>query len=192
MRASVPFKKTMMPRAVARDAGIRCGLIGVTNDGRIQWMAGEGAALLAAYWPAWNTGEETVPRLVRTWIHRELTRRLTDSLGPMTGLILNGPGRQLHLRMIHEHQRLFLWLEERSSAGPQTESTDPGLTARERQVLEWLAQGKTNPEIGLILGISSRTVQKHAERLYRKLGVETRLAAAMCLMERGSLVRPAC
>jgi DNA-binding CsgD family transcriptional regulator len=43
--------------------------------------------------------------------------------------------------------------------------------------LGWVAQGKTNPEIGLILGISRRTVQKHLERIYIKLGVENRTAA---------------
>jgi DNA-binding CsgD family transcriptional regulator len=53
------------------------------------------------------------------------------------------------------------------------------LTAREREVLDWVAAGKTNRDIAAILGASPRTVEKHLERIYEKLGVETRTAAAM-------------
>jgi DNA-binding CsgD family transcriptional regulator len=52
------------------------------------------------------------------------------------------------------------------------------LTPRERQVLFWVARGKTNSETGSILGISSSTVGKHLERIYAKLGVENRTAAS--------------
>ncbi len=53
-----------------------------------------------------------------------------------------------------------------------------GLTARELEVLHWMAEGKRNIEIGKILVLSSRTVQKHVEHILGKLGVETRTAAA--------------
>jgi DNA-binding CsgD family transcriptional regulator len=53
------------------------------------------------------------------------------------------------------------------------------VTAREREVLEWLAAGKTDKEIGAILALSPRTVQKHLQHIYVKLGVETRTAAVM-------------
>jgi DNA-binding CsgD family transcriptional regulator len=53
------------------------------------------------------------------------------------------------------------------------------LTAREREVLDWVAAGKTNRDIAAILGARPRTVEKHLERIYEKLGVETRTAAAM-------------
>jgi len=57
------------------------------------------------------------------------------------------------------------------------------LTPRERGVLTWLAGGKTDRDIGLILGCSHRTVQKHLQRIYEKLGVETRTAAVMRAFE---------
>lgn len=53
------------------------------------------------------------------------------------------------------------------------------LTAREREVLDWVAAGKTNRDIAAILGASPRTVEKHLERIYEKLGVETRTAAVV-------------
>ncbi len=52
------------------------------------------------------------------------------------------------------------------------------LTQRETEVLSWIAKGKTNRDVGDILGVSPRTVNKHLEHVFEKLGVETRAAAA--------------
>lgn len=59
------------------------------------------------------------------------------------------------------------------------------LTPRETEVLAWLAKGKTNRDIADILGMSHRTVNKHLEHIFEKLGVETRAAAA-ALATRGT------
>ena len=56
-----------------------------------------------------------------------------------------------------------------------------GLTGRETEIAEWVAAGKTNPEIAMILRISARTVEKHMERVLGKLGVENRTAAALII-----------
>ena len=58
-----------------------------------------------------------------------------------------------------------------------------GLSGREVEVLIWVAQGKTNSEIGTILEISCRTVSKHLEHIYPKLGVESRTAAVVHLLD---------
>jgi DNA-binding CsgD family transcriptional regulator len=65
------------------------------------------------------------------------------------------------------------------------------LTSREREVLLWLARGKSNAEIGTILGISSATVGKHLEHIYPKLGVENRTAAASFASTLSSPLTPA-
>lgn len=54
-----------------------------------------------------------------------------------------------------------------------------GLTGREAEVLLWIGRGKTNRDIGEILGLSPRTVNKHLEQIYSKLGVENRASAAL-------------
>ncbi|ODT69624.1 MAG: DNA-binding response regulator [Pelagibacterium sp. SCN 63-23] len=54
-----------------------------------------------------------------------------------------------------------------------------GLTQRESEVLLWIARGKSNRDIGDILGLSPRTVNKHLEQVYTKLGVENRASAAI-------------
>lgn len=59
------------------------------------------------------------------------------------------------------------------------------LTAREAEVLQWVAHGKTDAEIGCIIGLSVRTVQKHMEHILDKLGVRTRTAAVMCVLVDG-------
>jgi len=59
------------------------------------------------------------------------------------------------------------------------------LSNREIEVLLLVAEGKTNEEIGLILGISGKTVQHHVARAYRKIDVSSRVGAAMWLAERG-------
>ena len=58
-----------------------------------------------------------------------------------------------------------------------------GLTPREGEVLIWIAQGKTNPEVAAILGIQPSTVRTHLERVFVKLGVETRHAAGLRAIE---------
>ncbi|MFM8330978.1 MAG: response regulator [Candidatus Methylumidiphilus sp.] len=60
-----------------------------------------------------------------------------------------------------------------------------GLTAREAEVLMWISRGKTNQDIGLILGNSPRTVNKHLEHIFEKLGVATRSAAVAVAMAHG-------
>jgi DNA-binding NarL/FixJ family response regulator len=70
---------------------------------------------------------------------------------------------------------------------PDFSSVEPlqrfGLTARATETLIWLAQGKTNPDIATILGITESTVKKHVREIFEKLGVETRGAATVRALE---------
>lgn len=68
-------------------------------------------------------------------------------------------------------------VEEHAPPGP-AELTKLGVTPRQAEVLYWVAQGKTNSEIAIILGTSPRTAEKHVEQLLERLGVENRVAAA--------------
>jgi DNA-binding CsgD family transcriptional regulator len=64
------------------------------------------------------------------------------------------------------------------------------LTAREAEVLYWVIKGKTNKDIGDILGSSPATAKKHLEHIYVKMGVETRTAAAGMAMGRIRQLHP--
>lgn len=70
------------------------------------------------------------------------------------------------------------WQGSGSEAPPPLQA-DLRLSRRENEVLRWVAAGKTDRDIAQILGISPRTVHKHLQRVYAKLGVETRTAAVM-------------
>jgi DNA-binding NarL/FixJ family response regulator len=73
-----------------------------------------------------------------------------------------------------------MWLLGLRPAGEASASrlTSAALTPRETEVLSWIAKGKTNRDVAEILGMSPRTVNKHLEHVFEKLGVETRAAAA--------------
>ena len=84
-------------------------------------------------------------------------------------------GKDLHL----------IRLEEIALNAPAASLEAMGLTPREAEVLSWVAQGKTNREIGMILGSSGRTVQKHLEHIFQKIGVESRTAAILKAWQAG-------
>ncbi|MEO7413844.1 MAG: helix-turn-helix transcriptional regulator [Opitutaceae bacterium] len=81
------------------------------------------------------------------------------------------------------HYRLALTLNAANGngdigIGPSVEKlAGPSLTARERQVLHWIEEGKRNSEVATIMELSPRTVEKHLQNIFGKLGVETRTAA---------------
>jgi DNA-binding CsgD family transcriptional regulator len=58
------------------------------------------------------------------------------------------------------------------------------LTPREAEVLFWISQGKSNHDIGVILGAKTATIRKHVEHIFAKLNVENRTAAAVTALER--------
>ena len=88
-----------------------------------------------------------------------------------------------HLAFLYRHACTDDVMPTGASVSPSPVPTatvpPPGLTLREGEVMCWLACGKTDAEIAALLSISPRTVQKHLEHIYVKLGVETRTAAVM-------------
>jgi DNA-binding CsgD family transcriptional regulator len=83
----------------------------------------------------------------------------------------------------HRSEGVVIWAE--AGNVPQVESWSVCLTRRESEVLHWLWQGKTAPEISLILGCAVRTVEKHVANLYEKLGVNDR--ASLMLANPGGI-----
>jgi DNA-binding response OmpR family regulator/DNA-binding CsgD family transcriptional regulator len=93
----------------------------------------------------------------------------------------------LHVRRFTESGRddlLMLALEEEHAPPGPAALLDLGLTPRQAEVAYWVAQGKTNPEIAVILGASPRTIDKHMERILARLGVENRASLIVATAER--------
>jgi DNA-binding CsgD family transcriptional regulator len=110
---------------------------------------------------------------------------------------LGRPGGHLVLRL---HQQtgqdddgdewMIIMREVSDTAVIEAMSLSLKLTAREAEVLYWVVKGKTNKDIGEILGSSPATAKKHLERVYVKLGVETRTAAAGVAIKRIRELQP--
>src|SRR5713226_7473290 len=102
--------------------------------------------------------------------------------GSKTAATASGPGNeQLRLQYtgkLGPNEFLLRLAKDTSGDMPAEFSSELGLTTREGEVLSWLSKGKTNRDIAQILGLSPRTVDKHLEQIYSKLGVENRTAAA--------------
>lgn len=128
--------------------------------------------------------EQTPPRLL-DWIRAaELARRERREVSP---LVMAAGARRL-LASFHDQTGEEEWLvvlrEENDASAIEALIAAFRLTTREAEVLYWVTRGKTNRDIGDILGASPRTVHKHLEHVFEKLGVETRTAAASMALAR--------
>ncbi len=121
---------------------------------------------------------ERLPEPIDRWMRARVEPSwATFDPGP---LVLATAAHTLKLHLLQGEETLTLLIECAAAAAP---ARDYGLTAREREILRWLAAGKSNAEIAAILAIRPRTVHKHLEHVFAKLGVENRTAAALRALE---------
>jgi len=126
---------------------------------------------------------DRLPDCFAEWYQRQLAHVAQETLSPSPRdpLIVDKNARQLTVQLIPDHFRdeHLLLLNEKRGDASWNALGEAGLTPRESEVLAWVAKGKTNAEVGAILGLSDRTVQKHLEHIYQKLGVGTRTTATV-------------
>jgi DNA-binding response OmpR family regulator/DNA-binding CsgD family transcriptional regulator len=183
----------------ARNALDAFGYASITvrvSDGRLMWQTALARELLQRYCgePAPGTAN-LLPAPVLDWLRLHVADAERQIEPPP--LALEQGARRLTCRL---HQQtgdhdgggdwLIVMREESDAAVIDAMSLSFRLTAREAEVLYWLVKGKTNRDIGDILGASPATVKKHLERVYVKMGVETRTAAASIAMQRVRQLQP--
>jgi DNA-binding NarL/FixJ family response regulator len=96
----------------------------------------------------------------------------------------SGVGHTAKITHCHQSGEYLLLLQKASPTWDvDSLRANMKLTTREAEILMWIARGKTNKEVGLILGSSPRTVNKHLEHIFEKLGVATRAAAVAMVMK---------
>jgi DNA-binding CsgD family transcriptional regulator len=148
--------------------------------GNVCFATPRGRQWLAAYFGGSSARDGRLPRGLADWVRAQ--RSAVDTSdgvpAPRRPLIVNRDGSRLEVRLAAEWGQQALLLRERRRDVSPGDLRALGLSPREAQVLAWVAEGKTNGEIGIILDMRPRTVAKHLERIFRKLGVETRTAAA--------------
>ena len=172
-------------RQAAAEIGL--GLIELTASGAIRRTTPQAHAWLAEYFPASNASGPSLPEPLDAWVRKHALPSDTAAAvpAPRGPLVIDRDDRRLVARLIAERGVRFIALEEQSSRPAAANLRSLGLTPRETEVLAWVAAGKTNAVIATILDLSPRTVQHTLERVFAKLGVETRVAAAACAFRAG-------
>ena len=179
----------------ALDAFGHATLVVRERDGRRLWQTALARRMLAEHFGGDEAG--TPPELI-AWVARESLRRRA---GAEPSLLTIARGARRITFALHAMPEDSLdegggeWLvvmrETDDAAVVEAIALTFRLTAREAEVLYWVVKGKTNRDIGDILGTSPRTVTKHLEHVFEKLGVETRTAAAALALGRvKELARP--
>ena len=157
----------------------------VSRQGRILWSTSQADQLLADYGLQGKRRSEWLPTPLREWFTRQNVRldSSEELSAPIIPLKIDRNTQFLNIRLVRNAEQRLIFLEEYRTELELNALAKLGLSTRETEVLGWLAQGKSNPEIGVILGISPRTVQKHLERIYGRLGVENRHVAMRVALE---------
>ncbi len=162
---------------VALDAAGR-HLLAVRANGAIHWSTPQATRLVKA-----ATGRDDGMEIVVSHIGRWLGERAASETGrdaPLTITQAGRPALQLSfLGAMGPDEHLFRLTAANEKSDDHLLKEHFALTTRESEVLLWIAKGKSNRDIGDILGLSARTVNKHLEQIYVKLGVENRASAAV-------------
>ena len=152
-------------------------LLATDRSGRFLWCTPKARQLLSELFPAQSEQGASLPPAVL----EQLTQLRQEGSRPATRSTLQIGGRQLEISMlsaIGPDELLFRLTEVFTGNEERVLRQSLALTSRESEVLLWISRGKSNREIGEILTISPRTVNKHLEQVFVKLGVENRASAA--------------
>jgi DNA-binding CsgD family transcriptional regulator len=164
------------------------GVIVLSANHQVLTMPPRAWQLLIQYFPTSAHSVNALPDTLQRWVNYQLSLKDSNELNsPYLPLRVEQEHGYLTVRLVGDrpHEQYLLLLEEqprRSFAPEPLEAI--GLTKREAEVLFWSAQDKTTKEIAATLKCSSKTVEKHFEHLYAKLGVQTRTAALAKALER--------
>jgi len=152
-------------------------LLAVNGQGKIVWATPQAQRLLSENL-ATGAGEESVlSESILQWLAQMQKDKAKSKT--QTGAFPENEQLQLqYMGKLGANEFLLRLAKDSSADTPAAFSSELGLTTREGEVLSWLSKGKTNRDIAQILGLSPRTVDKHLEQIYAKLGVENRTAAA--------------
>ncbi|AWM03964.2 response regulator [Bradyrhizobium amphicarpaeae] len=150
-------------------------LFAVDRRGNLLWATPQAQKLLSNHHGA-QADDFVLPPSLLQWL--EQAKAKGSSKSQAVSLPDNPQLRLYYMGETAPNEFLLRLSRESGTALPPEFTSELGLTTREGEVLAWLSKGKTNRDIAQILGLSPRTVDKHLEQIYAKLGVENRTAAA--------------
>jgi DNA-binding NarL/FixJ family response regulator len=153
-------------------------LLAVNAVGKIMWATPQAQKLLSDALSPDSDDDVVLPDPIPQWLDQARKGKAGSKAAIMTALPGNEQLRLQYMGMHGASEFLLRLAKDSGAETPSEFSSELGLTTREGEVLSWLSKGKTNRDIAQILGLSPRTVDKHLEQIYSKLGVENRTAAA--------------
>jgi len=153
-------------------------LLAVNGVGKIMWATPQAQKLLSDTLSPDSDDDVVLPDPIPQWLDQARKGKAGSKAAIMTALPGNEQLRLQYMGKLGANEFLLRLAKDSSTETPAEFSSELGLTTREGEVLSWLSKGKTNRDIAQILGLSPRTVDKHLEQIYSKLGVENRTAAA--------------
>jgi DNA-binding response OmpR family regulator/DNA-binding CsgD family transcriptional regulator len=168
-------KMTQSARA-ALDASGRY-LFAVNRAGKTLWATPQAHKLLLNN-STDSAAKFELPTAWLAWLGQIADGSTDGKLPPTAPLVQNDKLRVHYIGRLGTDEFLLRLSRDNSAESINDFSKQLGLTSREGEVLSWLSKGKTNRDIAQILGLSPRTIDKHLEQIYSKLGVENRTAAA--------------
>lgn len=151
-------------------------LLAVNSVGKIMWATPQAQKLLSETLAA--DEDFALPDPMPQWLQQVQTGKIGSNAAVMAPFPANEQLRLQYMGKLGPNEFLLRLAKDSGAETPAAFSSELGLTTREGEVLSWLSKGKTNRDIAQILGLSPRTVDKHLEQIYSKLGVENRTAAA--------------
>jgi DNA-binding response OmpR family regulator len=153
-------------------------LLAVSGQGKLMWATPQAQKLLSSVLAADNDDGLLLPPEMQQWLGQVQKVRAGSKTSAMASFPNDEQLRLQYMGKLGPNEFLLRLARDSSTDTPAEFSSALGLTSREGEVLSWLSKGKTNRDIAQILGLSPRTVDKHLEQIYSKLGVENRTAAA--------------
>ena len=153
-------------------------LLAVNGVGKIMWATPQAQKLLSDTLGPDSDDDVVLPAPIPQWLDQTRKGNAGSKAAIMTALPGNEQLRLQYMGRLGTNEFLLRLAKDSDADAPAEFSSELGLTTREGEVLSWLSKGKTNRDIAQILGLSPRTVDKHLEQIYSKLGVENRTAAA--------------
>jgi DNA-binding response OmpR family regulator/DNA-binding CsgD family transcriptional regulator len=152
-------------------------LLAVNSTGRIMWATPQAQKLLSETLSS-DSDDVVLPDPIPQWLDQARKGKPGSKAAIMAALPGDEQLRLQYMGKLGANEFLLRLARDSGTETPAEFSSELGLTTREGEVLSWLSKGKTNRDIAQILGLSPRTVDKHLEQIYSKLGVENRTAAA--------------
>jgi DNA-binding NarL/FixJ family response regulator len=155
-------------------------LLAASLDGRILWCTPQAGKLLGVAFRAFDTDGYVLPSDVRDWLAQSAAVA-KPTVTPAIDLEPDAGARALRLVYVGQvgpDEYLLRLIEGKTEDDQSVLKHKLSVTEREAEVLLWIARGKSNRDIAEILDLSPRTVNKHLEQIYAKLGVENRASAA--------------